>query len=340
MGKHGVIKVFAIILLLLLGLSAAASIYAWRWLHQPVTGASAGSFEVVTGASTSSIARQLQQAGWLRHPRVWLLWARQQQLSGKIKAGEYALTPGLSPDQLLRLLSSGNVILRSLTIVEGSTYANLRRALQQRQDIKHTIGHLSDAELMQVLGLSGVHPEAQFFPDTYRFAKGVSDLDILRMAQQRMQRELAAAWSMRAADLVLDDPYAALILASIIEKETALASERPLIAGVLVERLARGMRLQTDPTVIYGLGERYDGNLRKADLLRDTPYNTYTRNGLPPTPICLPGAAALRAAVNPQRTGAIYFVATGKGDGSHYFSSALGEHNAAVQRYLNNLRTR
>ncbi len=322
-----------LLLLCLLG-AAALSAYAWHWLHQPVTTVQADTFEVARGASVNSIARQLHSAGWLRHPRIWSLWARHQQLSGKLKAGEYALTPGLSPQQLLQLLSSGDVILRSLTVVEGSTYADLRRALAQRTDIKHILNGLSDREIMQALGLPGIHPEAQFFPDTYQFAKSSSDMDILRMAQQRMQRELATAWAQRADDLVLSTVYEALILASIIEKETALASERPLIAGVFAERLARGMLLQTDPTVIYGLGDSYDGNLRKVDLRRDTPYNTYTRAGLPPTPICLPGAAALHAAVNPQRTGALYFVATGNGDGSHYFSRNYIEHQAALQRYL------
>jgi UPF0755 protein len=284
------------------------------------------------------IANELRQAGWLQHPRIWAWWARYHQLGGKIKAGEYALAPGQSPDQLLLLLTSGNVILHGLTIVEGSTYAELRGAIAQRSDIKHTLKNVSDAAVMQALGLPDVHPEAQFFPDTYQFAKGISDIELLRIAQQRMQRELATAWAGRAPDLLLHSPYEALILASIVEKETALASERPLIAGVFVERLSRGMLLQTDPTVIYGLGEQYDGNLHKADLLRDTPYNTYTRVGLTPTPICLPGAAALRAAVNPQRTKALYFVATGKGDGSHYFSRDLNEHNSAVQRYLATLR--
>lgn len=331
-------KVIGLIVLLFIGTALALSAYAWHWLHQPIATVSASSFEVVRGASVSRIASDLQQAGWLRHPRVWTLWARYQNLSGKLKAGEYALAPGLTPEQLLNLLSSGNVILHSVTIVEGSTYADLRRALAKRDDLKHTIHNLSDTELMRALGMAEVHPEAQFFPDTYQFAKGSSDLDILSMAAQRMQRELAAAWAARAPDLILSSPYEALILASIVEKETALASERPMIAGVFAERLGRGMLLQTDPTIIYGLGQSFDGNLRKADLLRDTPYNTYTRTGLPPTPICLPGAAALRAAVNPQRTGALFFVATGKGDGSHYFSRGLTEHNAAVQRYLNKLR--
>jgi UPF0755 protein len=324
--------------LLLIGSGAAVTAYAWRWMHQPVVDVAASNFEVMRGMSVSNIAQQLNQQGWLKHPRIWSLWARHQGLSAKLKAGEYALPPGLSPEQLLQLLSSGKFMLHSLTIVEGSTYTELRHALAQRQDIKQTISHRSDAELMNSLGLPGVHPEAQFFPDTYQFAKGISDIDILHIAQQRMQRELAAAWAARAPDLLLTDAYQALILASIVEKETALASERAKIAGVFIERLMRGMRLQTDPTVIYGLGAGYDGNLRKVDLLRDTPYNTYVRTGLTPTPICLPGAAALRAAVNPQRTGAIFFVATGKGDGSHYFSRELGEHNAAVQRYLKQLR--
>jgi UPF0755 protein len=188
------------------------------------------------------------------------------------------------------------------------------------------------------LNLQGVHPEGRFFPDTFQFAKGTSDLEILAMAQRRMQRELDAVWAARSDNLPLTDPAEALILASIVEKETALGSERPIIAGVFLRRLELGMRLQTDPTVIYGMGEQYDGNIRRADLLRDTPYNTYTRTGLPPTPICLPGAAALRAAVNPEHSGALYFVASGKGDGSHYFSSNLVEHNLAVQRFLKTLR--
>jgi UPF0755 protein len=332
------IKIISVLVLLIVIAIAALSVNAWRWLHAPIADVTAINFEVARGESVGTIAHQLQQSGWIHHPRVWTLWARYQQLGGKIKAGEYALTPGLTPEQLLQLLTSGNVILHSLTIVEGSTYAELRRNIAQRDDIKHTLNSVSDAELMQMLGTPGQHPEAQFFPDTYQFAKGISDFDILRIAQQRMQRELTHAWAARASDLLLHSPYEALILASIIEKETALASERPMIAGVFIERLSRGMLLQTDPTVIYGLGEAYDGNLHKADLLRDTPYNTYTRVGLTPTPICLPGAAALRAAVNPQRTGALYFVATGKGDGSHYFSHDLNEHNSAVHRYLATLR--
>jgi UPF0755 protein len=191
---------------------------------------------------------------------------------------------------------------------------------------------------MTALGEPGVHPEGQFFPDTYSFAKGTTELDVLRQAHQALQARLNAAWEARAADTLLKTPYEALILASIIEKETALPAERRLIAGVFHERLRRNMRLQTDPTVIYGLGESFDGNLRRDDLERDTPYNTYTRGGLPPTPIALPGAAALDAAVTPEIGGAVYFVATGRGDGSHHFSATLEEHERAVRDYLRNLR--
>lgn len=322
-----------VLLLLLLGL-ASSVVYGWRWLHQPIISQQSINHEIPRGASVSRIAGDLQQAGWLKHPRIWTWWARSQGLSGKIKAGEYSLTTGMTPDDLLHLFTSGEVLLHSITIVEGSTFRELRRALENRQDIHNTLAGRSDAEVMQSLGMNDTHPEGRFFPDTYQFAKHTSDLEILQIAQQRMQRELDTAWQQRASGLLLNNAYEALILASIIEKETAKPSERPMISGVFIERLARGMRLQTDPTVIYGLGADFDGNLRKTDLLRDGPYNTYTRTGLPPTPIALPGAASLLAAVNPERTGALFFVATGKGDGSHYFSRNLQEHNAAVRRYL------
>src|ERR1700710_1865375 len=212
-----IIKTTGIIVLLIVVTTVALSAHAWRWLHTPTAEVAATNFEVIRGESVSSIAHHLQQTGWIQHPRIWALWARYQQLGGKIKAGEYALTPGLTPQQLLQMLTSGNVILRSLTIVEGSTYAELRRLIAQRDDIKHTLNSVSDAELMQILGAPDQHPEAQFFPDTYQFAKGISDIDILRIAQQRMQHELTAAWAARAPDLSLHSPYEALILASIIE---------------------------------------------------------------------------------------------------------------------------
>lgn len=332
-------KQLRIALLLGIALIVGGSVYAWDWLHQPISGlADSPTYEVSRGASLASIARDLQQHGWLKYPHVWRAWVRYRHLDGSIKAGEYALPPGLTPNGLLQLLTSGEVILHSITFIEGSTFKDMRDTLARHADLQQTLTNLSDGELMKRLKLGELKPEGQFFPDTYQYPKGTSDLEILSIAQRRMQHELDTIWATRANDLSISTPYEALILASIVEKETALSSERPMIAGVFLERLERGMKLQTDPTVIYGLGSNYDGNLHKDDMLRDSPYNTYTRTGLPPTPICLPGVEALRAAVNPQRTGALYFVATGHGDGSHYFSRNLDEHNAAVQRYLQTLR--
>jgi UPF0755 protein len=228
------------------------------------------------------------------------------------------------------------VYLHQLTIVEGWRFVDLLQALRANPAI--VASTLDGAGIMTALGEQGVHPEGQFFPDTYSFPKGTADLDVLRQAHQAMQTRLDAAWQARTADSLLRSPYEALILASIIEKETALPAERRLIAGVFHQRLRRNMRLQTDPTVIYGLGPSFDGNLRRDDLERDTPYNTYTRGGLPPTPIALPGAGALEAAVMPEITGAVYFVATGRGDGSHHFSATLEEHERAVRDYLRQLR--
>lgn len=332
-------KLIAIVLLLGAGLAGGGFLYAWAWLHQSIGNLPASAtYEVPRGASVAGIARDLQQRGWLQYPHVWRVWVRYRHLAGNIKAGEYALQPGLTPDSLLQLFTSGAVVLHGITFIEGSSFKDLRHILEQHNDIRHTLTNASDAEIMQRLKLGGLKPEGEFFPDTYQYPKDTTDLEILSIAQRRMQHELESAWATRAADLPIATPYEALILASIIEKETALASERPMIAGVFVERLERDMKLQTDPTVIYGLGDSYDGNLHKDDLLRDSPYNTYTRSGLPPTPICLPSAEALHAAVNPQRSGALYFVATGRGDGGHYFSRSLDEHNNAVQRYLQTLR--
>lgn len=321
-------------LLLLTGVVVLAGIvYVWFWLHQPITGITTDTYEVTRGATVSSIARDLQHRGWMQHPRWWKDWANFNGKSGAIKAGEYALHPGMSPDDLLMLFTAGKVILHSVKFVEGSTFAEMRHELQMQDTLEHTLQNVSDAEVMQRLHMPDVHPEGQFFPDTYQFAKGTSDLEIYSMAQRRMQHELQQAWDSRDANLSIHSPYEALILASIIEKESSLTSERPVISGVFQDRLDRGMRLQTDPTVIYGLGTAYDGNIHKTDLQRDTPYNTYTRSGLPPTPICLPGATALQAATHPERTGALYFVATGEG-GAHHFSKTYEEHNQALDRLL------
>ncbi len=242
------------------------------------------------------------------------------------------------PLTLLAKLVSGDVYLHQITIVEGSRFTEVLAALRSHPAIAAT--ELDAAAIMSALGAPGVHPEGQFFPDTYRFPYGTSDIEVLKLAHDGLVARLEEAWGNRSPELQLKTDYEALILASIIEKETGLAAERKLIAGVFHERLRRNMRLQTDPTVIYGLGDSFDGNLRRVDLDRDTPYNTYTRAGLPPTPIALPGAASIEAAVAPEISGAIYFVATGRGDGSHYFSATLEEHERAVRDYLRQLRSR
>lgn len=329
--------------LVVLGLAAAAGLAWWSydWLHarlatvrEPVT------YEVTRGATLRSVARELHQRGILDRPQVWIVAARAMGRAGTLKAGEYQLEPGLTPIEILDVLSSGQVILHGITFVEGSTFRDMLQQLRTHPAIEHAYADRSYDEIMRAIGKTGVHPEGQFFPDTYRFPRDTPDLEILKMASERMTAAIDETWQARAQDLPLASPYEALILASIVEKETALDRERPLIAGVFIERLKRGMRLQTDPTVIYGIGESYDGNIRRADLLRDTPYNTYTRPGLPPTPIALPGLESLRASVKPEASGKIFFVATGEPDGSHYFSATLAEHDAAVKRYLQRLRRR
>jgi UPF0755 protein len=230
------------------------------------------------------------------------------------------------------------VVLETLTVVEGWTFADMRRVLEAHPQLKQTLRGKETADIMAAIGHAGEHPEGRFFPDTYRFAAGTTDRELYSLAYRKMAEALDAAWNNRAAGLPIQNAYEALTLASIVEKETGLASERPRIAGVFVTRLKRNMRLQTDPTVIYGIGPSYDGNIRERDLRTDTPYNTYTRGGLPPTPIALPSREALEAVTHPQETGDIFFVATGNGDGSHVFSATLEEHNAAVARYLAKLR--
>jgi peptidoglycan lytic transglycosylase G len=332
-----------LVLLLFLGLAGAAVLVWWsnNWLRAPIAGLQQKTtFEVPRGASTRSVASTLHARGLLDQPQIWVVWSRLTRSDSALKAGEYELQPGLTPRGLLALLSSGQVLLHSITFIEGSTFADVRNALVASDAVNNENVNRSDADIMRALGEPEVHPEGQFFPDTYRFPRGTTDLELLAIAHRRLQDELNKAWAQRAADLPLASAYEALILASIVEKETALERERAQIAGVFVERLRRGMRLQTDPTVIYGMGVSYDGNIRRADLSRDTPYNTYTRPGLPPTPIAMPSLESLHAAVQPDVSGALFFVATGAGDGSHYFSKTLAEHNLAVRRYLRELRRR
>lgn len=328
--------------LVLLGILAAGALAWWshRWLQTPIATLTEPTvFEVPKGASLRTVASSLNDSNLLDQPLIFTAWARITKRDHSLKAGEYQLTPGLTPIGLLELLNSGQVLLHGITFIEGSTFADIRKVLAQSPDVRGDYASRSPQDIMRALGQPDLHPEGQFFPDTYRFPRNTTDIELLGMAFRRMQQELKAVWESRAKDLPLAGPYEALILASIVEKETALDTERPQIAGVFIERLRRGMRLQTDPTVIYGMMNSYDGNIRRADLLRDTPYNTYTRAGLPPTPIALPGLDSIRAAVNPQGSGALFFVATGNGDGSHYFSRTLAEHNAAVKRYLQKLRS-
>ena len=326
------------VLAVLAAATAAAAALAWRDLNMPLTLAAAGErLQIANGTPLRRVTADLAERGLLDKPWLLAAYARATGEATRIRAGEYELNVGITPLTLLEKLVAGDVYLHQITIVEGSRFAEVLAALRSNPAIAVT--ELDGAAIMAALGAPGVHPEGQFFPDTYRFAFGTSDVEFLRVAHDALVLRLQAAWSARSPDTLLKSDYEALILASIIEKETALATERPLIAGVFHERLRRNMRLQTDPTVIYGLGDSFDGNLRRDDLDRDTPYNTYTRGGLPPTPIALPGAGAIEAAVSPEMSGAIYFVATGRGDGSHYFSATFEEHQRAVRDYLRALRS-
>jgi UPF0755 protein len=283
------------------------------------------------GSSVSSLANDLAAQGVVEKPLYLKILARLDGSAPKIKAGEYNIPQGTTPASLLALLVAGEVVSHSLTLVEGWTFREVLQAVAGSPVLVHTLEQLSDSEIMDRLEMAGEHPEGRFLPDTYHFPRGTTDLAFLKRAAKAMDQVLEAKWPERDENLPLKTAYEALILASIVEKETGLASERPEIAGVFVRRLQKGMKLQTDPTVIYGIGESFDGNIRRSDLTRDTPYNTYTRNGLTPTPICMPGIDAIDAVLHPKSGKALYFVA--KGDGSHYFSGTLEEHNKAVRKY-------
>jgi len=288
-------------------------------------------FSLKHGSSLRSSARQLQAAGIINSPGQFELLARLKGDALNVQAGNYEITGNISPYLLLRLITSGPHGQDQITVVEGWTFRQLRDALDAHAAIKHDTRGLAESEIADRLGTKSPSLEGWFFPETYYFTNGSSDVSILRRGYRMMQSQLEDRWKARASGLPLATPYEALILASIVEKETGQASERPMIAAVFINRLRNGMKLQTDPTVIYGLGERLVGNLRKRDLLTDTAYNTYTRTGLPPTPISLPGVASLTAALNPAPTNALYFVS--RGDGTSHFSGSLTEHERAVTRY-------
>ncbi len=326
----------AILSLCLLGAGVALTWQlAMRWYHTPLATLSQPTvIELASGESLSKLAARLATQGVISHPRWWVAIARLEHKAAHVRAGEYVLVPGTSPAGVLDQLVEGRVWLHPVTLVEGWSFATARAALEANPLLKHVGMGLSDDALMARLGLGGLKPEGQFFPDTYRVARGTTDLELWTLAHSHLQSELTRIWQSRQPNLPLANPYEALILASLIEKETAQVDERPRIAAVFINRLRKGMRLQTDPTVIYGLGQAYQGTLHRVDLTTDTAYNTYTRMGLPPTPIALPGAAALQAAVQPADSAALYFVASGQGDGRHVFSGSLLEHNKAVQHYL------
>ena len=323
--------------LLAVAVGVAGSGYGLQqWARRPLARADANRAKpievtIAPGSSVRSIGAQLDAVGLPIHPLLFAVLARLERRATRLQAGTYAFLPTSSPDGLLDKLEAGDVVRIALVIPEGWTFAQMRAAVAGHPDLRQTVRAMPDAELMKALGAPDARPEGQFFPDTYLFTRGTTDLEVYRRAFRALQRRLVDGWASRAPDLPLATPYDALTLASLVEKETGKAEDRPQVAAVFVNRLRRGMLLQTDPSVIYGMGARFDGNLRKADLTADTPFNTYRRAGLPPTPIALVGAAALAAVMNPPHTDALYFVA--RGDGTSEFSERLDEHNRAVDRY-------
>lgn len=329
-------KALRLIVPLMLLLFAAAGALVWsavRSLDEPLNLTAPLVFKVAVGTRFARVAADLAARGVIARPRAWVLYARWKGLASGIKAGEYEIEPGTTPGALLDKLVSGQVLLHSFTIVDGWRVQDLLNALRRNPDVVVTLPD-SPRGLMDKLGAGGSDAEGQFLPETYRFPSGTSDVELLHQAHAALTRELQEEWSGRDPAVPLHSADELLIMASIVEKESGLPQEQPKIAGLYFNRLRIGMRLQADPTLIYGLGERYEGDLRTMDLRTDGPYNTYTRSGLPPTPIALPGAAAIHATAHPEKTDAIYFVASGKGDGGHIFSATLEEQNRAVAQYL------
>lgn len=288
-------------------------------------------FDIRAGSSLRKVSEQLVNQGALNESLSFMVLVRLMGKAGEVKAGNYLIENGTTPYDLFVTITSGKTTQASITFIEGWTFRQMREVMMKNESIKHITIAYTDEQILENIGASETHPEGLFFPDTYYFSKGMTDQDILKRAYLAMQSRLTEAWEKREAGLPYINPYEALIMASIIEKETGRADERKTIAGVFANRMRIGMRLQTDPTVIYGMGENFGGNIRRKDLQIDTPYNTYTRGGLPPTPIAMPSLASIEAALNPAKTKALYFV--GKGDGSHAFSSTLAEHNRAVVKY-------
>ncbi len=335
-GRWVLRRVFTSLLVLLFIVALLVFGAGLWWLHEPLPlklqpGAQVLDLEIEPGNRADAVAETIVTSGVDVPLSLLQLWFRISGQARHIKAGSYEIVPGTTPRKLLSMLVRGEEALKSVTFVEGWTFSQVRAALQKAEQLAPDTQGLGADAIMDKLGRPGVHPEGRFFPDTYTYAKGASDLAVLKRAARAMDKRAEAAWVLRSADTPLKTPEQALILASIVEKETGKPTDRAQIAGVFTNRLRVGMPLQTDPTVIYGMGDRFDGNLRKRDLQTDSAYNTYTRTGLPPTPIAMPGKAALLAAVQPAPTKALYFVA--RGDGTSQFSDNLDDHNRAVNKY-------
>jgi len=324
--------IFVLSVVVLTGLVSA---YLWqdyqKFSRQPLPLKDDAVFQLVRGTGFMELQKQLTQQGWITQPFYFKLLARHSGYGRKLKAGEYEIPAGTTPLKLLEILASGKSIQHRFTIIEGTRFKELRAQLLADQRLTHTLAEQSDAKVLEAIEAEYVHPEGLFLAETYQFQRGDTDLSILKRANKLLQSRLSEAWKSRADKVSYKQPYEALIMASIIEKETGQPKERPQIAGVFTRRLAKGMRLQTDPTVIYGMGDGYNGNITRADLRRPTEYNTYVIKGLPPTPIAMVGVEAIQAALNPADGKSLYFVA--KGDGTHAFSATLNEHNRAVRKY-------
>ncbi len=326
---------------LMLSILAALSFSAWLYIYAKTPlnlTPEAQEISIKPKSTLKSIADQLVAQRVISQAWPFVILGKVLRKEPYLQAGDYTLNKNINPYQLLLSLNHGKAMQGSVTFIEGKTFKQMREKLAKNDAIKTTIQSLSDIEVMRVVGKGEKHAEGMFFPDTFYFDRNTADIVLLKRAYEGMQSKLAMAWANRAPNLPYKNSYEALIMASIVEKETGKASERPMIAGVFLNRLRIGMRLQTDPTVIYGMGDKYDGNIRRKDLETDTPYNTYTRDGLPPTPIAMPGLASIEAALHPEKTKALYFV--GKGDGSHEFSNSLVEHNRAVVKYQLNGQTK
>jgi len=330
-----VVKILLGVMAAVLVAAALLAVQFNHFLSSPVSVPESGADLVIPpGVAFRQVSSELGERGIISKPTFFRLYARLSGKAASIHAGEYRIDSGTTPAELIDKFVSGDVQLYSFTIVEGWTFRELLAALADDEIVVDTLEYEDWPALLESIGAEETHPEGLFLPETYRFPKGTSDADILRQSYRLMSDVLAEEWDARGNNLPITSAYEALTLASIVEKETALAPERPRIAGVFVRRLLAGMRLQTDPTVIYGIGPEFNGNLTRRDLRTDTPYNTYTRGGLPPTPIALAGRAAINAALNPADGSELYFVATGLGDGSHKFSDTKDQHDQAVREYL------